>query len=123
MMPPPFINTGGLAGQTRPGQVYYSAEVWDHEGQAKKRSRANKTKVPNEQRARECQHYHLSYGGEFRIFGADGVDYFETETESPSSTNPLRITDGMFQVTRIVRCLLERGLRFRNLSSCGHDLI
>ncbi len=26
--------------------------------------------------------------GEFRIIGADGVGYYETETESPSSTNP-----------------------------------
>jgi hypothetical protein len=30
---------------------------------------------------------------------------------------------GMFQVTPIVRFLLERGLHFRNLSFCGHDLI
>ena len=31
----------------------------------------------------------------------------------------------MFQVTRIevVRFLLERGLRFRNLGFCGHDLM
>jgi hypothetical protein len=29
----------------------------------------------------------------------------------------------MFQVTQIVRFLLERGLRFRNLGVCGHDLI
>jgi hypothetical protein len=29
----------------------------------------------------------------------------------------------MFQVTLIVRFLLERGLRFRNLSFGGHDLI
>ncbi len=29
----------------------------------------------------------------------------------------------MFQVTEIVRFLLERGLRFRNLGFCGHDLI
>ena len=30
------------------------------------------------------------YGGEFRITGADGGGYYETdsETESPSSTNP-----------------------------------
>ena len=27
----------------------------------------------------------------------------------------------MFQVTQIVRFLLERGLRFRNLGFCGHD--
>ncbi len=29
----------------------------------------------------------------------------------------------MFQVTQIVRFLLERGLRFRNLGFCGDDLI
>jgi hypothetical protein len=28
-----------------------------------------------------------------------------------------------FQVNQIVRFLLERGLRFRNLGFCGHDLI
>ncbi len=27
----------------------------------------------------------LAYGGEFRITGADGVGYYETEAESPSS--------------------------------------
>ena len=29
----------------------------------------------------------------------------------------------MFQVTQIARFLLERGLRFRNLGFCGHDLM
>jgi hypothetical protein len=29
----------------------------------------------------------------------------------------------MFHVSQIVRFLLERGLRFRNLGFCGHDLI
>ena len=29
----------------------------------------------------------------------------------------------MFQVTQIVRFLLEGGLRFRNLGFCGHDLM
>jgi hypothetical protein len=29
----------------------------------------------------------------------------------------------MLQVTQIVRFLLERGLCFRNLGFCGHDLI
>ncbi len=57
-------------------------------------------------------------------FGVDGVGYDETETEPgpPSSTNPgaVRI---MLQVTQIVRFLLERGLRFRNLGFCGHDLM
>ncbi len=27
------------------------------------------------------------------------------------------------QVTQVVRFLLERGLRFRNLGFCGHDLM
>jgi hypothetical protein len=27
------------------------------------------------------------------------------------------------EVTQIVRFLLERGLRFRNLDFCGHDLM
>jgi hypothetical protein len=27
----------------------------------------------------------------------------------------------MFQITQIVRFLLERGPRFRNLGFCGHD--
>jgi hypothetical protein len=41
----------------------------------------------------------------------------ETDTESPSSTNPCQpAVKIMFQVTQIVRFLLERGLRFRNLS-------
>jgi hypothetical protein len=29
----------------------------------------------------------------------------------------------MFRVSQIVRFLLERGLRFRDLGFCGHDLI
>ncbi len=29
----------------------------------------------------------------------------------------------MFQVTQIVRFLLEGGLRFRKLGFCGHDLM
>jgi hypothetical protein len=33
-------------------------------------------------------------------------------------TRAVKIT---FQVTQIVRFLLERGLRFRNLGFCGHD--
>ena len=57
-------------------------------------------------------------------FGVDGVGYDdETETEPPSSTNPGAVKI-MFQVTQmIVRFLLERGLRFRNLGFCGHDLM
>ena len=54
--------------------------------------------------------------------GVDGDGYDETETEPPSSTNP-QCSKIMFQVTQIVRFLLERGLRFRNLGFCGHDLM
>ena len=55
-------------------------------------------------------------------FGVDGVGYDDPQTEPQSSTNKpaLKI---MFQVTQIVRFLLERGLRFRNLGFCGHDLM
>ena len=64
----------------------------------------------------------------FRGTGADGVQvgyYCETdsETESPSSTTLKPAVRIMFQVTQIVRFLLERGLRFRNLGFCGHDLM
>ncbi len=49
-------------------------------------------------------------------FGIDGAGYDETETDKPA----VKI---MFQVTEIVRFLLERGLRFRNLGFCGHNLM
>ena len=50
--------------------------------------------------------------------------YDETESEPPSSTNPcLPAVRIMLQVTQIGRFLLERGLRFRNLGFCGHDLM
>ncbi len=52
------------------------------------------------------------------------VTIHETETEPPSSTNGSgSAVTIMFQVTQIVRFLLERGLRFRNLGFCGHDLM
>jgi hypothetical protein len=57
----------------------------------KKRSRANKNEgaqVSNELRLEHGLESRRSYGGEFRVTGADGVRYYETETESPSSTNP-----------------------------------
>ncbi len=53
-------------------------------------------------------------------FGVDGAGYDETETEPPSWTcKPALAVRIMFQVTQIVRFLLERGLRFRNLK-CFH---
>ncbi len=51
-------------------------------------------------------------------FGVDGAGYDETETEPPSSTKSDKpAVKIMFQVTQIVRFLLERGLRFRNLKA------
>ncbi len=55
-------------------------------------------------------------------FGVDAAGYDETETEPPSSTFEPAVKS-MFQVTQIVRFLLERGLRFRHLGFCGHGLI
>ncbi len=54
-------------------------------------------------------------------FGVDGAGYDETETE-PRLSRQVRQTRSedhvkiMFQVTQIVRFLLEGGLRFRNLA-------
>ena len=55
-------------------------------------------------------------------FGVDGVGYDETETEPPWKFDKPAVKI-MFQVTESVRFLLERGLRFRNLGFCGHDLM
>ena len=52
----------------------------------------------------------------------DGAGYDETETEPPLEFDKPAVKI-MFQVTQIVRFLPERGLRFRNLGFCGHDLI
>jgi hypothetical protein len=52
----------------------------------------------------------------FESYGVDGAGYDETETEPP-------IMMFQVQVTQIVRFLLERGLRFRNLGFCGHGLM
>ena len=55
-------------------------------------------------------------------FGVDGAGYDETETDPPSSTNPQ--WRSCFRSLRLYeRSLLERGLRFRNLGFCGHDLM
>ena len=57
-------------------------------------------------------------------FGVDGAGYDETETEPPWKFDKPAVTI-MLQVAQIVlaRFLLERGLRFRNLGFCGHDLM
>jgi hypothetical protein len=67
----------------------------------------------------------MNHDGKSRVIGADGVGPCATETEDvakfdkPAVNFKLKIK---FQVTQIVRFLLERGLRFRNLGVCGHDL-
>jgi hypothetical protein len=55
-------------------------------------------------------------------FGADGVGYC-TMRPRPSAKFGKPAVKIMFQVTQIVRFLLERGLCFRNLGFCGHDLM
>jgi hypothetical protein len=54
-------------------------------------------------------------------FGVDGAGYDETETEPSSAKFDKPAVKIMFQVTGIVRFLLERGLRFRNLQCTGTD--
>ena len=58
----------------------------------------------------------------FESFGDDGAGYDETETKPPLEFDKPAVKI-MFQVTQIVRFLLERGLRFRNLGFCGHNLM
>ena len=49
-----------------------------------------------------------------------GHETAETESRAKFDEPAVKI---MFQVTQIVRFLLERHLRFRHLGFCGHDLI
>ena len=70
-------------------------------------------------------------------FGVDGVGYDTTERRGVplhSLVMRPRVRDRAakfdkptvrirFQVTQIVRFLLERGLRFRNLGFCGNSLV
>ncbi len=69
--------------------------------------------------------------GEFGIIGADS-DGVQVASATGSLCDRGRVANlkfekpgavrFMFQVTQIVvRFLLERGLRFRNLGVCGHD--
>jgi hypothetical protein len=55
-------------------------------------------------------------------FGVDGAGYDETEVYRAAKFDKPAVRI-MFQVTEIVRFLLERGLRFRNLGFCGHNLM
>ncbi len=57
-------------------------------------------------------------------FGVDGVGYDDTDRDRLGAAKfdkpAVKI---MFQVAQMVCFLLERGLRFRNLGFCGHDLM
>jgi hypothetical protein len=83
----------GRRGQARPGQVYYPAEVQDHESQAKTtfESEHNEGAQMSNELESERAMVVIELWWRFRVIGADGVQvgyYCETETESPSSTNP-----------------------------------
>ncbi len=59
-------------------------------------------------------------------FGVDGVGplLVTMRPPRPSQVRQTRSEDHVsLQVTQIVRFLLERGFRFRNLGFCGHDLM
>ncbi len=58
-------------------------------------------------------------------FGVDGAGYDETTPRPSRQVRHKPAVKIMFQVTEIVRFLLEprRGLRFRNLGFCGHNLM
>ena len=57
-------------------------------------------------------------------FGVDGVQRLQCDRDRAAKFDKPAVKI-MFQVTdsEIVRFLLERGLRFRNLGFCGHDLM
>ena len=55
-------------------------------------------------------------------FGVDGAGYDETGRDRAAKFDKPAVRI-MFQVTEIVRFLLERGLRFRNLGFCRHNLM
>jgi hypothetical protein len=81
-------------GQVRSGQVYYPAEVQDHEGRAKTtfESEHNEgAQMSNELESERAMVVIIELWWRFRVIGADAVQvgyYCETETEPPSSTNP-----------------------------------
>jgi hypothetical protein len=84
------------------------------EGQAKKRSSATKTKVPK--RATSQRVIEIWRPVDLELL-KPMVLVYSSELDKPA------VKMIMLQVTQIVRFLLERGLRFRNLGVCGHDLI
>jgi hypothetical protein len=97
--PGPAVTVLLVAGQARSGQVYYSAEVQDHEGQAEKTFESEQNEgaqmsLSNElERESAIMMVVIELWWRFRVIGADGAQvgyYCETEAESPSSTNPQR---------------------------------
>ena len=58
----------------------------------------------------------------FESFGVDGTGYDVRDRDRAAKFDKPAVKI-MFQVTPIVRFLLEGGLRFRNLGFCGHDLM
>ena len=71
--------------QVRSGQVYYSAKVQDHEGQAKKTFESQQNEGAQMSSELEGDRAMVT---NLESFGVDGVGYDETETEPPSSTSP-----------------------------------
>ena len=69
----------------RSGQVYYSAEVYDHEGQAEKTFESYQNEGAQMSNELESNRATVTT---LERFGVDGVGYDENETEPPSSTNP-----------------------------------
>jgi hypothetical protein len=55
-------------------------------------------------------------------FGVDGVQRSQCDRDRAAKFDKPAVKI-LFQVTQIARFLLERGLRFRNLGFCGHDLM
>ncbi len=54
--------------------------------------------------------------------GVDGIDQLRCNRDRAAKfDNPAVKIMFTFQITQIVRFLLERGLRFRNLGFCDHD--
>ncbi len=58
----------------------------------------------------------------FESFGVDGAGYDDLDRDRAAQFDKPAVRI-MFQVTQIVRFLLEGGLRFRNLGFCGHGLM
>ncbi len=89
----------------------------------KKRSRANSpdegAQISNELESDSDRAMVLN----LESFGVDGAGYDVIRDRDRAAKFDKPAVNIMFQVTQIVRFLLERGLRFRNLGFCGHNLM